>query len=411
MAKQSAIERSNPFIFNAIPPNSSLKRDEPSLIVRVMCIGIFFLAAIDIAVVVFYYRTSARINVIRNDNFTEVIITNLEESQLKHETFSNQAKEIIRNKNSNIKEFIDHMEFDSKAMDGMKKEFISLPRMNKLIEKLQEIEASNKLDIKKINDAAGLYNQVEDELKNMDKYLMPIKEFNGFQNDMEKTLQTILDEIKRNLDGFRDQLNSLAGKQQLVQTDLMKEIKATLNSFGETYNFVKKNDGTDRKLNNYYEVKFIEYDQDYVPFSIEFKVSIFDGHVNKESINFGAQLTKESTFNLQTPRTYFCTIEASLTSENPFNVRMQYVDKSDDENEYDTVLFETENLQGGMFKSVTYSDVKVFKIDKGVHTLYLRVISEGSASQLRIADNKMVCLSYRNFRAGAKNKEQADDDV
>ena len=407
MSNQSAIERSSPFLFKAIPPNSGLKRDEPSLIVRVLCLGIFFLAAIDIAVIVFYYRTSARINVIRNDNFTEVIVTNLEESNIKHDTFASQAKEIIRNKNSNIKEFIDHMEYDSKAIDKIDKQYIALPTLPALIERLREVETSKQPDLAKLKDTTRLYNQVEAEFKKVMSYLAPVKEFNSYQTSMEKTLQSILDEIGRNLNNFKGQLDDLGKRQGDAQVALMQQIKQTLQDFDETYKFVVKEDGTYRKLNNYYQVEFLDFDRDYVPFSTEFETSVdSDSRFQSYSSSFGAALTKETVLKLDTPRTYFCTLELYLFSENPFSVRMQYVDKPDDENEKDLVLFETESIQGGMMNRVAYSDIKVFKLEAGWHNLYLRTVSEGYASMLEISSKRMVCLSYRNFRAGADPIEE-----
>ena len=395
-------ERNNLFLFKALPSDSPLKRDEPILLSRLFCAAIFIIAMIDIVVIIFFVKTNTRIEAVRRDNFTEVVLSSVIKSESSQEDLGTKAKEIIRKKNLSIKEYVSHLKFDSKSLEQIDFEKIELKHMRELQVALLEVEnEKNGVDLHKLKSITQLYQRAEEEMKELNNYLMPIDTFNMYQERVEGNLKNVLEEIKSNLDIFLDQLVFLAQEQNINQKELLIDIQKSLDKFQQIYSFVYQN-GKYTKLNNYYDIEFIEFDGNYIPFSVEF-----------DNGRFGAQLSKPVKFDIRMPRVYYCTVNAYIESINVFNIKFQYIDRVPDpsgkDQEKEIIIFESEPLAGGYQRTVSYSEIKIFNLPTGKHTLYYRIVSENGASSLYINQSKMVCLSYRSFIENAKKVEFDED--
>ena len=76
MGKGSKMRKDNRFFLFKIAESSGLKlkRDELKIIQYLLFIFIFLLLIIDFMSIIFYVRTQARQGVVKNHNFTQVII-------------------------------------------------------------------------------------------------------------------------------------------------------------------------------------------------------------------------------------------------------------------------------------------------------------------------------------------------
>lgn len=74
MAKGSKVKKDNRFFLFKIAESSTenLKRDELKIIQYLLFIFIFLLLIIDFMSIIFYVRTSARQDIVKNHNFTQV---------------------------------------------------------------------------------------------------------------------------------------------------------------------------------------------------------------------------------------------------------------------------------------------------------------------------------------------------
>ena len=84
-------------------------------------------------------------------------------------------------------------------------------------------------------------------------------------------------------------------------------METTLVNFNQIYNFMYSNNQYS-KLNEYFEVKLIQYDNKQLPFN-----ALYGEY-------FGTPLSKESSFFMKLPRIYYCTIQAFIYSSSQFSL-------------------------------------------------------------------------------------------
>ena len=405
------------FIFNVLSSKSELKRDEVSVVSKILCAGICLLLIFNLAVIIFYFQTNARIQILNDDEFTKTVYNSLEESKITHESFSTKARGFIQNKNVNIKQYVDKLNADNKKLNTLDPKHITINGLGKLQDTIKDLESDIKPSYEKIEKAKKIFLEVEEQIKALNNYLMPIKYYEDDQMLIEQSLMPVLNDIKANLDHFGLQLDSLAKRQNTNQMKLYNEMAGALTEFQKVYNFVYKkapkpdndknkqnndespNDNDYVVINNYYKVDFLRFDKQHVPFSIEFE--------RKYS---GAQLSIEKNFDLRLPRVYACTIQAYIYSPHLFDIAFQYVDRKDNsENQAEDdadVLFKVSGIRGEYGNPASISEMKIFELPAGKHNLYLRVVSTGAARRIHMEKLAMSCLSYRNFQeVGKPNSE------
>ena len=327
-------------------------------------------------------KTKVRIEDLRAHNFTQVIKNNIEDSTKTHEHFAVQAKKIIENKNLHMIQTLDILEYNSKQLNQLSAYKINIFSLSKLKEALEEIK-EDPTNQKKILEASLIYKEVEEEMKQLNNYILPVNLYFKDNQEIDKEIKQFLKEIQGNLKNFLKQLTMLQEIQNRNQITLSQELHQAMQKFNSTYEFIKKDDKF-VKLNNYYESSFIKFDRDYVPFSVEYKNSVF-----------GAQISKSSFFNLKLPRIYYCNLRAGIYSHSNFSVKFQYVeDLGDDE----VVIFESDTQSGGYKRDKSYNEFHVFELEHGEHNVYLRAVTDGTTAQTHFHDLRFACLSYRNFK-------------
>lgn len=370
------------FLFNIVKPKMNLKRDEMKLISKIAYSAVAVMIIIDLIAIIFFIKTNERIEKIVAHDYTQEISKNLELTTGRQEEYALKTTEIIQQKENHLKEFIKRIEFTSTQMNKLNPGRVNLANLEKMQSSMENFLQDPK-NPDMIRSAINNYNILESEMIRMNNYLMPLKGFHTYTEQLETYMRYMLKEVDKSLKNYLNQLGHLSNSQSFKQNKLITEVNQTLNSFDTYYKSMVKFNRY-KKLNNFYKIKFINFDQNFIPFSKEFETGAF-----------GSQLTETSEFDLRLPRVYFCNLRAQIKSENIFNVSFEYVDALKEDNK---VLFATRGLGGGFRHPVSYNEFKVFELPKGPHKLYLRTVSDGSASQVHMNNLRMECLSYRNFK-------------
>ena len=378
------------FLYNIVKPDWNLKKDESKMLRHILISVMFLLVIIDLVAMMFYMKTKERIEDLRAHNFTQVIKNNIDDSQKTHEHFSIQAKKIIENKNLHMIQSLDILEYNSKQLNQLsfyKINLFSLPKLKRALQNIRDDPTNQKL----VLEAALAYQEVEEEMKQLNNYILPVNLYFKDNTEIDREIKTFLKEIKGNLHNFLKQLTMLQEMQNRNQIELSKELNIAMQKFNATYSFIKK-DGKFVKLNNYYETEFISFDRNYVPFTIEYADRYH-----------GAQLTKKTKFELKLPRIYYCNLRAGIYSQSNFSVKFQYIEEYS--NGREEVIFESDTQSGGYKKMRSYNEFHVFSLRSGEHNVYIRVVSDGTTARTHFIGMRFACLSYRNFKTNDDDEE------
>jgi len=387
MAKKNI--KSKFFLFNIVKPDSGLEKDEISLISKIAYTVAFILVIIDIIAILFYIKTNKRLESLSNHEYTLDINKSLNEAKAQHNEYATRSKESIEEKQTYLRSLVKRLEFDqvmAKKLNPGKVELASLEKLSTLINKFHNNKYKNS-DL--LHEAILDYDDTENELIRLNNYLMPLTEINKYNKQLGEYLETMLNEIQDTQSTFLNQMHHLSKMQITMQNDLKDNISETTKYFDEYYqSMVQMN--RFKKINNFYEAKFLEYDNQYIPYSVEFERNVF-----------GAILTESVEFHLRISRVYICNIQAVIKSEYAFEINFEYVDRK---NNGEEILLQQSEYVRGLFKEpAVYNNFFAFDLKKGFHNLYLRTTSKGLASNIQISRLRFDCLSYRNF--GIKNSD------
>lgn len=382
MAKKGGF-RETFFLFKIVPTNAGLKKDEITLVSRIMYTAVAILVIIDIIAILFYVKTNNRLEALSNHQYTQDISKNLKESRSTQQEHLKKAKKVIVEKQTNLRSLVKRLEFDNVSAEKLNVDRLQLKTIDDLIFSFADYDKDRYKSAKSLQDLVIAYESTENELVRMNNYLMPITELDKYNTQLELYLKDMLKQLKESQEVFNNQIEHLQNR-QADQTFLVEdEVKATYADFTDLYkNMVRANKY--KKINNFYKVKFMEFDQNYVPYNKEYS-----------KYGFGCQLTESKDFHLSFPRLYYCNLSATVRSDMIFEVAFQYVDKKTEDEE--VVVFESDVVTGKYLEGAVYNNFITFTLPSGFHKLYLRTISKGAATSVRMSGLMLECLSYRNL--------------
>ena len=322
---------------------------------------------------------------LQKDPFTTTVLDSIEESTRTHNEYSETTKSAINQQNLNIRTYVSELASFAEKMDNNEVPKLVVPELTKLRDSLVKVEA-NKSDWKVgHHEAVSLYNIVQQKITGNFELGKFISNFGNNFRKVETALSELVKSISKNLDSFLENLLALAARHNKNQAKLYKEMRIVLNEFDTIYNYVfDEKESKFQTVNNLYSSVFHEFENDMVPFT----------EIIYEEFNV-AKLTYTDPVNLRLPRVYYCNLQAYMMGMSSFNVKFEFVDRLSDSSE--NILAKTEDLRGGFRDPVSVNEVLMFEVQEGPHNFYLRVLSKGTSSQLRIKDMLFECLSYRNF--------------
>ena len=377
------------FLFRLIPRTSRLLRDESSMMNRTLCTVAFFILVVDLLAVLFFVQTNLRLDVVENHNFTQMIIKGVRDSVQSHEEYSVKAKELIFAKKSFVRQMAHQLNFDSENLQKIETPRIrldGLERMKTSVDRL--INASPKEEVELLDEAIKYYKRLEDEVVELNNYLMPLDLLANYNAKMEGAFKVITEEIDRNMENFHLQILSLSEEQLGNQKTLRKEFTTFNKSFKQAFDHL--HDGEKfRKVNNFYGVEFTAEEGVLLPI-IE----------NLETGVHSIVLTKSLIIDLKLPRYYFCVLKGVVRSEKDISIFFRYTDSEDSENK---VIFESRNMKGGFGKEINYDAIHLFRLEKGQHKLQLEMISIGRNAHMILSNAEMKCISYRQFEVSEES--------
>lgn len=377
------------FLFRLIPRTSRLLRDESSMMNRTLCTVAFFILVIDLLAILFFVQTNQRLDVVENHNFTQMIIKGVRDSVQSHEEYSVKAKELIFAKKNFVRQMAHQLNFDSENLQKIETPRIrldGLERMKTSVDRL--INASPKEEVELLDEAIKYYKRLEDEVVELNNYLMPLDLLANYNAKMEGAFKVITEEIDRNMENFHLQILSLSEEQLGNQKTLRKEFMTFNKSFKQAFDHL--HDGEKfRKVNNFYAVEFTAEEGVPLPM-IE----------NLETGIHSIVLTKSLIIDLKLPRYYFCVLKGIVRSEKDISIFLRYTDSEDSENK---VIFESRNMKGGFGKEINYDAIHLFRLEKGEHSLQLEMISIGRNAHMILSNAEMKCISYRQFETSEES--------
>ena len=375
--------KSNFFLYKLVKPDTTLTRDEPSIITRVLWMSAITFLIIDLLVIIFFIKTNNRIQIIHGHNFTQEVERSMIDSKKTHSEYAQEIKRAIQTQNLEIRAGISEFEkaglklensqiltFDIKDLEELKSIFVKLEEPG---------ETGNDLTQK----AKDLLKKVDKKINDYFSKMSFVYHFNENAKRVEMLLDNLVKSIKQNLDNFLHRLNGLAEIQHENQKNLYIKMNDVLKRFQEVYEFVYKNQEY-RTINNFYKSPFYEFENDYIPFVEQLK---------KE--HHEAKLTYTVELDLDLPRVYFCNLQAYATGMGNFQLEFEYVDHHSKDDE--EILAFTEKIGGSFEEPISVNQVLMFTLHEGKHFLYLRAISERASSQIHMKDLAFECVSYRNF--------------
>jgi len=322
---------------------------------------------------------------LEKDNFTVAVADSISESNLLNKPYYDKTKEIITQRNMAIRSMVTELSNNKKPLEYTKIPSDFTIELKKLIETLNGLEG-NAPNIDEIIPSAIL--QLDKIEKRGMGILSPSNEIAQFGNqfsNLDKSLKDLVTEVKNNLDKLLENITSLANKQNLNQAKLHTKLKKTFEDFDEVYGLVYTNNEFST-LNNIYKTKFIDFENNFVPFAKMIKEQ-----------NYEARLSRSSNFSIRLPRVYYCHLQAYVTGLARFGIVFQYVKVMEDDTEI--ILDQTEVLEGTFSEPLSVSQIMTFNLQPGKHLLFLKVVSHRPSSQLHMKDMAFDCLSYRNFHA------------
>lgn len=373
------------FLFRLIRPESQLTRDEPSMLTKILTITVIFFLIIDLVIVVFYVKTNRRLEALRTDNYTQVLVNAIEESTSRHADYAKKTMKTMMSDRENMRNFINDLQFFSRDIERIDLDQLTLASLEELKIACENFDTdTNDVKIDQLNDVISAYAKVETEIRAVNDLLMPI----DLYTENEQSIGVSEDNIYRNLDQhlitFLSHLKHLDIVHTEYQAGLANEISNSIEKFGDTFSriyhkhkFVRVIDFFSDQFNQFNK-SFLSFNEPYGPY-------------------FGTQLTPNNRFTMKRKsRLFYCVIQIYASSINTFNVMLQFVDArggSGVENE--VVLFESYKIKGGANNPVSYNEVKVFELGPGKHDIYLRVVSTGGASQLQFSAMRFECLAFK----------------
>ena len=356
---------------------------------RTLCTVAFFILVVDLLAVLFFVQTNLRLDVVENHNFTQMIIKGVRDSVQSHEEYSVKAKELIFAKKSFVRQMAHQLNFDSENLQKIETPRIrldGLERMKTSVDRL--INASPKEEVELLDEAIKYYKRLEDEVVELNNYLMPLDLLANYNAKMEGAFKVITEEIDRNMENFHLQILSLSEEQLGNQKTLRKEFTTFNKSFKQAFDHL--HDGEKfRKVNNFYGVEFTAEEGVLLPM-IE----------NLETGVHSIVLTKSLIIDLKLPRYYFCVLKGVVRSEKDISIFFRYTDSEDSENK---VIFESRNMKGGFGKEINYDAIHLFRLEKGQHKLQLEMISIGRNAHMILSNAEMKCISYRQFEVSEES--------
>lgn len=370
------------FLFNIVKPNSGLKKNEMTFISKISYSIVGILLIIDIVVIIFFLKTNKRLNALSKHEYTQDIYKNLRESRHEQEEYSQRSKKIMIEKQTHLESLVKRLNFDQVNARKLNTGKVELTTIDKLSELIYRFYADKYKDPQILQEAVLAYEDTEGELIRLNNYLMPLTELDRYNRQVESYLDDMLKEINNNQQTFLNQIKHLSSTHRAQQQLLMDDVLASLKDFNGYYKSMVKGNKF-KRINNFYQVKFMDFDQDYVPYSTDFSPG-----------KFGAQLTEKVDFGLRLPRIYICNLRAIIRSDSSFEINFEYIDIINDNH---TIVAITEPLMGKYKESFVYNNYLIFVLSEGNHQLYLRTTSRGTASEIRISKMSLECISYRNF--------------
>jgi hypothetical protein len=365
--------------------DAKLERDEPSILTRVFLMAGLLLIIVDLLVVCFYFKTSARIQEMNDNQFTRVVRGAIDSADANNAAFTSHIQDHINKKNDQIRVFVSEMEHAGHRLDTQGSSFPIVDRaeLDSLKTLLAKIDGAEKPSPVDLNQAVTLFAIIEKRVTSKLTALGPLDTFTLNFRGLEAKIKSFVEEIKQTLGVYLTDIVDLAKSQNTNQLKLYQRVSGLLTDFDEVYGFIYN--GTSlTTLNNFYQSKFLDFENDFIPFS----------QVVYQKYN-AAKLTETAAMELKLPRVYYCTFQAYVVGLGNFGVKFEFVDHQEGGKE--TVLATTDEILGSYKDPVSISEMQIFELKKGRHFLYLRVLAQRGTSQLKMRDFSHECISYRNF--------------
>lgn len=357
-----------------------VKRDEPSMLSKCFCMIALLLIAIDMAVIVFFVRTSARLDLVAAHNYTQRMNQSTVESTKVNKAFAANSKDKIKQKSLRMREYLSKIQFDKDALSDLRAEDAVIPELTELRNQLKALETGPG---KNLQAAIESYKRAEIQLKELNNRLNSLTVLRTNVNHVEQNLKLLLDDINNTMNEFYMRIVELSDTQNKNQKALHFDLINTMQAFNSSLSSLVRQ-GREVRLNNVFNYEFIEFDRDYVPFLMDFKSRT------------GTWMTKSTVlFRLRLPRVYHCSLQAYMESNKSFFVGFEFVDLGD--NSKEAILYKSAMIRGGFKLPVTFDEIFSHTLGQGVHKLALRVVSEFPVGSIRITHKKFSCLSYRHF--------------
>lgn len=379
--------KSKKFFTDLVSSNKNLTSDEPSMLTKIMAFSVILFLIIDLIIIVFYIKTNNRLENIKNHNYTQVITQSISSSTKRHNEYSQKVLKTMIADRNNMRSIIDDLQYFARDIEKLKDEEIKIDSLERLDEAFESFNLKNGVfNVEELIQVVKVYADIEKEMKKLNNYLLPIDLYDENEQSIQNTEEFVRKNLKFGMKLFLERLTQLDTIQTENQSYLSQEIDKSIMKFETNYKTIYKNKKF-MKINNYYVDNFHFLNGTYVSFTKEY------------GKKFGAQLTRENVFDLKKKsRAYYCVLQGFLISVNTFDVMFQYVDKgNNDPNKKEEIVFQSERLRGGFKNPYSYSEAQTFELSPGKHSLYLRIIAIGGASQLYLRALRLECISYRNF--------------
>lgn len=376
------------FLFKLIKPDTNLTRDEPSMLTKILSMSVLLFVLIDMMIIGFYIKTNRRLDVLQADNYTQVIINSIDTSTSRHEDYAAKTRKNILNDRENIRNFINDLQFFAQDIENLDVEKLVVPNLDELLKSTQDFNLGrHDVNLTKLESIIHNFGIVEKQIKQLNNYLMPVDLYDENEQNIQIAEETINKNLQQSLRLFLAHLQRLDEVHTENQRYLSNEMQKSIVLFEESYKDIFRNHKFIKAI-SFVSESFNSIDNAYLTFNQEFTPQVF-----------GTQLTSYLNFELKNrPRLQYCVIQLFASSHNSFNVQLQYIDRGDLANPSpEKIIFESYKIKGGHGVPFSYNEVKVFNLDKGHHSLYLRVISTGGASQLTFSSMKFDCLTFRDI--------------
>jgi hypothetical protein len=383
--KADKLKDSRFLLFRLISPESSLRRDEPSMLTKILSMSVLLFLIVDLIIIVFYVKTNRRLETLKADNYTQVIIRSIDISSGRHADNAHKTMKTILNDKDNMRNFINDLQFFARDIERIDPAALHLPTLQEFTREATEFSMDNgKVVVSKLNKVIELFGKMEAETKQLNDLLLPIDLFDENEHQVELSEEKIYRNLDHHMQTFLNHLNHLDDVHTENQRLLADNIAKSIEKFDATFGKIYKKQRFTRVIEYRFDT-FNQFDGAFLTFSEPY------GNL------FGTQLTRNDQFKIHgNNQLYYCVIQIFASSLNTFNVMLQFVDKGEERDD-EKIIFESYKIKGGFKNPMSYNEVKVFELGRGGHNLYLRVVSTGGASQLQFSAMRFECLTFKRF--------------